>query len=210
MTQTIYILRHAETDLNRLGIVQGQGVDAELNETGRWQAEAFFHTYGHLPFEAVLTSTLKRTHQTVAPFLEKGLPWQQFPELDEIGWGIHEGKVPTEPMRREYSRIVEAWGNGRLEACVSGGESAARLSRRLRRFIEHLRTRPERLLLVCTHGRAMRCLICLMKGQPPSRMSLFGHTNTGLYVAHANGCGYRFELENDLRHLRQLDLPADR
>jgi len=209
MTQTLYILRHAETDLNRLGIVQGQGVDTELNDTGRRQAAAFFRTYGHLPFEGVLTSSLKRTHQTIAPFIEMGLPWEQFPELNEIGWGIHEGKAPTEPMRREYSRVVEAWSNGQLEACMPGGESAADLARRLSRFLEHLRTRPERLLLVCTHGRALRCLICLMKGRPPSQMNLFGHANTGLYIAHANGRGYQFEVENDLKHLHKLDLRAD-
>lgn len=45
MTKYIYILRHGETDYNRRGIVQGSGVDAELNEYGRLQAEAFFRYY---------------------------------------------------------------------------------------------------------------------------------------------------------------------
>ena len=38
----IYIIRHGETELNRLGIVQGRGVDSDLNDTGRAQAEAFY------------------------------------------------------------------------------------------------------------------------------------------------------------------------
>ena len=41
----LYIIRHGETELNRLGIVQGRGVDASLNETGITQAEAFFQKY---------------------------------------------------------------------------------------------------------------------------------------------------------------------
>ncbi|MCY7358013.1 MAG: histidine phosphatase family protein, partial [Rudanella sp.] len=30
----IYIIRHGETDYNRRGVVQGSGVDADLNEMG--------------------------------------------------------------------------------------------------------------------------------------------------------------------------------
>jgi probable phosphoglycerate mutase len=30
----IYIIRHGETEFNKLSIVQGQGVDTSLNETG--------------------------------------------------------------------------------------------------------------------------------------------------------------------------------
>lgn len=29
---TLYIIRHGETDFNRKGIVQGSGVDSELNK----------------------------------------------------------------------------------------------------------------------------------------------------------------------------------
>ncbi|HYG15236.1 MAG TPA: histidine phosphatase family protein, partial [Bacteroidia bacterium] len=40
--KTIYLVRHGETEFNRMGIVQGSGVDSELNETGRKQADLFF------------------------------------------------------------------------------------------------------------------------------------------------------------------------
>ena len=40
--KTIYLIRHGETDFNRQGIVQGSGVDSDLNELGLAQAEAFF------------------------------------------------------------------------------------------------------------------------------------------------------------------------
>ena len=35
----LYIFRHGQTDGNVRNIVQGAGVDIELNETGRRQAE---------------------------------------------------------------------------------------------------------------------------------------------------------------------------
>ena len=64
MEKLIYILRHGQTDYNLQGIVQGGGVDTSLNDTGRKQAHAFHEAYKHIPFEAVITSRLKRTHQT--------------------------------------------------------------------------------------------------------------------------------------------------
>ena len=67
--KTIYIIRHGETDYNRQGIIQGSGVDSDLNETGRIQAEKFFKAYHHIPFDKVYTSELKRTD-----FLTRLLP----------------------------------------------------------------------------------------------------------------------------------------
>jgi bisphosphoglycerate-dependent phosphoglycerate mutase len=40
----IYLIRHGETDYNRLGVVQGSGIDADLNDLGRRQAQAFLIT----------------------------------------------------------------------------------------------------------------------------------------------------------------------
>ena len=51
-----------------MGIVQGRGMDTELNEKGRAQAEAFYQAYKDVPFDKIYTSTLKRTHQTVQNF----------------------------------------------------------------------------------------------------------------------------------------------
>ena len=34
----IYIVRHGQTEFNKQSIVQGSGVDTELNEKGKWQA----------------------------------------------------------------------------------------------------------------------------------------------------------------------------
>jgi phosphoserine phosphatase len=203
--KTIYILRHGQTDFNLQGIVQGGGVDTSLNETGRQQAKAFHAAYGHLPFETVLTSRLKRTHQTVAPFLESGLPWEQFADLNEMGWGDHEGKASTPSSHAEYHAVVTAWDAGNYHAAMPNGESAAELATRLQRFVTTLRDRPEELLLVCSHGRAMRGLMCILGDLPLSRMNSFSHANTGLWVAEQKPQGFRLTLENDTSHLLTLE-----
>lgn len=88
MSKELYIIRHAETELNRLGIVQGRGVDSDLNDTGRAQAAAFFERYKTVAFDKIYTSELKRTHQTVQQFIDLGLPWEQELGLDELAWGL--------------------------------------------------------------------------------------------------------------------------
>ncbi|MEO0734980.1 MAG: histidine phosphatase family protein, partial [Bacteroidota bacterium] len=42
---TVYIVRHGQTDFNLQGIVQGSGVDASLNDTGRSQGQHLYEQY---------------------------------------------------------------------------------------------------------------------------------------------------------------------
>jgi len=202
----LFILRHAETEFNRLGIAQGSGVDTSINDTGRWQARAFFSAYQDQPFELVVTSGLKRTHETVAPFLEKNISWVQRPDINEISWGIHEGQPSTPERHRLFKQTVQQWQNGQLDAHLPQGESARQLANRVQDFLQWLQTRPERHILVCTHGRTLRCLVALMKNKPLSHMESVYHQNTGCFVAHWTPPAYTFLLENDTRHLLKDDI----
>lgn len=198
----IFILRHGETDLNRNGIVQGSGMDTQLNEFGQQQAQAFFKAYENHPFEVVITSALRRTHQTLHGFIERGLPWEKWAEINEISWGLHEGQKSTPEMNEEYAAIINSWKTGNYHAKIRGGESAQELANRIQKFIDHLKTRTEKNILICSHGRAMRCLMCLLKEMPLHKMDHFNHANTGLYKVLYDGSAFHFELENDLSHLK--------
>lgn len=199
---TLYILRHGQTELNRLSIVQGSGVDSELNDLGFAQAKAFYEAHKHIDFELVVTSKLRRTHQTVQGFLDKNIPWEQNADVNEISWGIHEGQPHSEEQNERYHQMIAAWKAGDLDAAIEAGESARQLLERIQRFVDWIKTRPERRILVATHGRAIRCLITCLKGLPPTAMEEMEHTNTGLYVAHLQADGtWLFELENDTSHL---------
>ncbi|KAI9550697.1 phosphoglycerate mutase family protein [Daphnia sinensis] len=95
-------------------LYKGRGMNTELNEKGRAQAEAFYQAYKDVPFDKIYTSTLKRTHQTVQKFIDNHIPWVQFPGLDELGWGIHEGQESTEKLRSDFHEITEHWKAGNL------------------------------------------------------------------------------------------------
>ena len=196
-----YFIRHGETDFNKQGIIQGRGVDTNLNATGQLQAALFYEKYKHLDFDLVITSSMQRSYETISPFLEHNYPVERFPELDEIHWGKFEG-VPASPeLHQRYLEIVNAWSSGDLDHKVPGGESARDLSDRLARFLALLDTRDEQLTLVCTHGRTLRCLMCLISGRPIQDMESFGHANTCLYLVTARDGKYTIEKENDISHL---------
>jgi probable phosphoglycerate mutase len=187
MEREIYIVRHGQTDFNRQGIVQGRGVDSSLNDFGRAQAQAFFEAYSHIPFSHVFMSTLKRTKESAAPFLETGLPHSFHPELDEIDWGNQEGQKASKEMRAYYLEMMDGWRRGALDGRMPQGESPLEVQGRQKDFIggalaDYRQSNPEKgPLLMFSHGRAIRILMCTLLGESLSKMDEFGHNNLGLY-----------------------------
>lgn len=200
----IYIIRHGQTDFNRLGMVQGSGVDSGLNDLGRAQGKAFFEHYQHLPFEKVYTSALKRTIETVSHFIERGMPWEANPGFNEISWGDKEGRSITEADDKQYFDMLDGWRRGELDLKVDGGESPLDVCARLIEAWEPLIEGPERTVLVCIHGRAMRILLCHLLNKHLSQMDKFAHSNTCLYVLHYENGRYSLEVHNDTSHLANL------
>ena len=201
--KTIFIIRHGQTDFNLKRIIQGSGIDSSLNDTGRSQAKLFHDVYKNEPFELVITSALQRTHQTVDAFIQKEIPWIKMPEINEINWGIHEGKEGTPAMVETYNHITSEWQSGNYDIGIEEGETAQELANRLTSFIRVLQSRKESKILVCSHGRAMRCLICLLDGKEIKHMDNYGHHNTGLYVVNQKDNTFHVKIFNDIQHLTE-------
>ncbi|WP_276362124.1 histidine phosphatase family protein [Daejeonella sp. H1SJ63] len=202
MNKTIYIIRHGETDLNKLGIVQGRGMDTSLNQKGKEQAEAFYRAYKHIPFDKIYTSTLKRTHQTVHKFIDSNIPWVQYPGLDELGWGIHEGKENTEMISVEFHELINKWRAGELHHKIERGESPLDVKERQLIVLEHLiEDNDDQNILICMHGRAMRLFLCLLTDRPLSEMDSFPHSNTTLYKVEFDGEKFHIVDFNNTSHL---------
>nr|WP_232342520.1 histidine phosphatase family protein [Hymenobacter negativus] len=201
--RTIFLLRHGQTDFNVRGIVQGSGVDSSLNDTGRRQAAQFFATYGHVPFDKVYTSTLRRTHESVQQFLDLGLPHEAHPGLNEISWGVREGTRITMEEDAEYRRVLAGWVAGDTYASLTGGESPEEVAARQRPFIELLKAREdEAIVLVCMHGRAMRIMLCQLLNYPLSCMEGFEHSNLCLYKLEYTGSVFTIKNFLDVSHLQ--------
>ena len=205
INKTIYIIRHGETDLNKKGIVQGRGMNTDLNDFGKLQSEAFYQAYKHIPFEKVYTSTLKRTHQTVHKFIESGIPWVQYAGLDELDWGIYEGKESTIDTKAAFRILMQNWVSGDLSYKFERGESPLEVKERQLTVIEKLiEQTDDKNILICMHGRAMRLFLCLLTNSPLSQMDQFPHVNTTLYKVIYDGTSFRIDDFNNTDHLKYL------
>ncbi len=200
---TIYIIRHGETDYNKRNMVQGK-IDTLLNRTG-WEQGKLFHEYHkNIDFDLILTSSLRRTHQTVDPFIRRNRDrWVQMDALDEISWGAHEGQAYAPALQSAYENMMQGWESENYHTKIEGGESAHELAERVQTVVDYLRASTAKNVLVCTHGRTLLCLITLLKGEPLKNMNLYKHQNTGLYVVHRLNGEFIFEVENDARHLNK-------
>lgn len=204
MVQTIYLVRHGQTDFNVQGIVQGSGVDSSLNDTGRAQAAQFFAAYRHLPFDRVYTSALRRTQESVQEFISLGYPHEAHAALNEISWGVREGTRITFEEDVEYQYVLGQWERGDTSTRLLGGESPDEVAARQRPFIELLKARPaDQNVLICMHGRAMRVLLCQLLHYPLRSMELFEHRNLCLYELEFTGSLFSVRRFLDTAHLNQ-------
>jgi broad specificity phosphatase PhoE len=204
----IYIIRHGETDYNRHGIVQGSGVDSDLNELGNSQAEAFYQYYKHINFDKIYSSKLKRTHQSVKGFIAKKLNWVQHEGLNEICWGTREGKLPNENDNFYFSKTIKLWREGNTEIAFEGGESPNEVAARQTLFLEIMKEqKAENTILVAMHGRALRILLANIIDNDLSKMDEYEHTNLCLYIVNYNydSNTYHLQLSNDTAHLNCLN-----
>ena len=153
----------------------------------------------------VFTSSLKRTKETVEDFINDGRLTKAYPEIDEIGWGKYEG-VKTSPYERhDYKEMMRDWANGILTTKIEGGENPLELQARIQVFIGEMLKTDHQTILIATHGRTMRCMLCTMLGQGLENMQDYPHGNLSLYKLFHDGEGFNLDWHNVRSHLKHLE-----
>lgn len=165
----IYMIRHGETDWNKMRKLQGQ-VDIPLNEFGRHLAVETAPALKDISFDIVYTSPLKRAKETAELVIgERDIPIIEDKRIMEMGFGEFEGLCCREegwnipdPDFRFFFNAPEKYNPPK------GGESFGQVSERLNEFMKELYSNPElydKTVLVSTHGAALCGILRLMKGK---------------------------------------------
>lgn len=202
MRREFYFIRHGETDYNRKKIIQGSGIDSSLNAIGLEQATRFYDRYKSVPFDIIYTSNLIRTQQTVHHFIDKGIIHEKWPQLNEINWGIYEGKSSTPEMHEVYVSLIKSWEEQDYTAKIQNGESAKELGDRLSVFLDHLKSTIHEKVLICSHGRSLKALISLVQYGSLKGMNEHQFKNTGLTKVELIQDSFNLLHVNDLSHLK--------
>lgn len=196
---TLTLIRHGETEWNRVGRIQGTS-DIPLNETGRQQARdtaavLLDRMDPALPV-AVASSDLVRARETaqiIADELDLPAP-HSYPDLRERAYGEAEGMTAAE--------IEARWGVPR-PADLPGAEPWPHVRRRAVRGVRQVARDVRRLtapgaasVIVVSHGALIRELVRhISRGELPDPASRL-----------PNGGGYTILIERD--RLRLLDSVA--
>jgi broad specificity phosphatase PhoE len=203
MIKTLYIVRHGQTDLNKQGIVQGRGRDTDLNDEGRKQANLFYKAYKSVPFDKIYISALKRTQQSIQQFIDLGIPYEKLSGLDELAWGIYEGRTSTSETKAAFLKIMRDWVSGKLDEKFDKGESPNEVKLRQLEALQVIMSHTEESnVLICMHGRAMRLFLCLLTGKPLTQMDNFPHQNLVLYKVTFDGEKFEITDFNNSEHLK--------
>ena len=140
------LARHGETEINVRGTVNGDpAVAVALTDRGREQARRLGGLIADEPIELCVTSEFGRVIETADLALGgRDVPRLVLPELNDVRYGEYEG--------RSFDDYL-AWArSAQPEDVVTGGESRAQIARRYVRAFRTILARPERVVLVVTHG----------------------------------------------------------
>jgi len=152
MNTTVFLVRHGETEWNRLGKFQGCQ-DIDLSKEGIVQAE---HLSKRLNdnFDYIYTSPLKRAMQTAYIIAaNKKIEPMVINELREINFGEWEG-LSLEEISYKFPREFNKWRNDKLEAPMCGGDlSIEKASTRAKNAIKEIVSKhKEKNILIVAHG----------------------------------------------------------
>jgi broad specificity phosphatase PhoE len=201
---TLYLARHGETEYNRMRLMQGQQVDAELNDRGRTQARALAIRFRQVSLNTLYSSPLVRAWETAtAVGAYHDLAPTRLDLVSEMSWGDLEGR-PIDSVTPYLKDLTRQWKAGNFKHRVGGGETILdvqhRASAALRRIEDECSTGD--VVLVLTHGRFLRVLLATaLPEYGLSRMEEFQHTNTGVYRLDYDASGYALGLINCAAHL---------
>ena len=195
----LYIIRHAETEYNRKGIIQGSEVDSDINDIGESQANSFYEYYKDINFDKIYVSDLKRTFQTIRRFTENGSSYEKLKEFNEISWGVNQGKSDD---LEDYAKLIDTWLAGNLDNKFEEGESPNEMSVRLVKGFNKVLDDDHDTVLLCIHGRALRILLSKIIDNDLTKMDKYVHSNTGLYILEFKNGKYEILGRNLRNHLQ--------
>ncbi|HUD81684.1 MAG TPA: histidine phosphatase family protein [Patescibacteria group bacterium] len=197
--KVVYFVRHGQSVDNVAPVFQS--ADCPLSPKGQQQAKRIADRISHLPIEALVTSPLRRAHETAEVI--SGVIGIKADVSDLFVERIKptglEGKPWTDA---KASALWREWGNSLFNSGdrVSDGENYDAIVARADRALEYLNNRAEHSIVVVTHGYFLRTIIArvllgdTLTGDSHRRFqTLAAMENTGITVME-----YRDAFEEEL------------
>jgi len=200
----IYIVRHSEALGNKMKTFQGS-VDCDITELGKKQLSFLTERFRDIHIDKVFSSPLKRAFKTaLAAVGEKDIEVTVEPLFTEINGGEIEGKSFDEIFSL-YPHLEDAWDNHPQDFSAPKGESMRSLYSRMVKGLKKIAENPEnegKSILICSHGAAIRCLVCyILYGNIENLSKTPWSVNTAVSLITYNNSSFTAQFLNDASHL---------
>jgi len=173
MVEQLFLVRHAQTDWNAEGRLQGHA-DRPLSALGREQAVALGQYLKDMQFNSVFCSDLARTRETAAlAGYTAAQPDRSWREFDVGNWS---GRLINDLIASEDDAYFR-WRSG--QHTPPGGESWLVFEARLRANLARLSSIPGEILLV-THSGVIRAIMKIVLGVPAGTLAAVGHASVSV------------------------------
>jgi len=157
MSLLVVMVRHGESDANRMGKLVSEAFDPALTQEGHQQAMKFAALWKGKSIDALYASPLLRTRETAEVLRQVwGLSTVQTDDrLHEIRMGSFDGQEISELAHQE---VYQEWKKD-PELPPEGGERLSAVYMRVRQFLVELgRTRDRGCVLVVTHADCLKAI----------------------------------------------------
>ncbi len=193
----LWLVRHAQSVWNEVGLVQGQRPAPGLTTAGISQARVLAHALADSGATVVLSSDLRRAVETAKPIANRlGVVTRTDHRLRERNFGSLEGG-PSSALVPSVTGY-DAGAVVDLEARAPGGESLADVYARVSGWLAEVRATPPAVVFVAvTHGGLLRVARACLAGAALETMRL---------PPTPNGALWRVELQSGEVH--EVSLPT--
>ena len=203
----VILVRHGETEWNRLRRIQGGNSDTQLNQRGRKQAASLALRLKQEEIQAVYSSPLQRAQDTaraIAGYHQ--LPVGVEPSLKEIEVGELEG-VSIAEVGKHLSQLLIRHSQGEELPRIPGGESLTEVHHRVWDTIQRLVGRDcDGVLVVVSHYFSILTAVCSVLNLPLSQIDRLRLNSASISILTFDEQATRLTLFNDTCHLDSIEL----
>lgn len=184
LTMKVILVRHAETEWNARGLIQGQS-DSTLTHRGQRQTSALLAAFvaSDYQVERVYASPLGRTWQMGQSLSECfGCSLVAETALKEQAFGQFEG-MSTAQLIQHHPKDANALFKFDADYCPPEGESLAQATQRVMSFLQDLQGTKEHLCVcIVTHGHVSQGVLAILKEGTIDNFTRYAHPNASYSV----------------------------
>ncbi len=189
MTTELLLVRHGESEWNRLGRYAGQR-DVPLSDRGKQQAQRLAERLASEPLAAIYTSPLQRARDTASAIAERQcVPITLEHRLAEIHHGLWEGLTAAQ-VGTQFPVEYALWRTQPHRAVMPQGESLVDVAQRAGQALtEVLRRYPSGKIVLCSHDAVLRVVLLAALGLTLEHFWKWHFANASLTVLTADENG---------------------